>query len=209
MMGTTTHTGTIPSVAFNRLVHDVRECRSCAAQLPLGPRPVLQIDPRARILIAGQAPGRKAHASGSPFSDPSGARLRDWMAVTAAQFYDPALVAILPMGLCYPGTGASGDLPPRPECAPRWREALLAQLPALRLTLVIGQYAMAYHLPTVGSHATVTASVLRWCSNWPAIVPLPHPSPRNNLWLRRNAWFEQDLLPALREQVAAVLRHAA
>lgn len=207
-MVTAQRTGAMPSVVFDQLLHDVRQCRLCAAHWPLEPRPVLQIDPRARILVASQAPGRKAHASGVPFSDPSGVRLRDWMGVTAAQFYDPALFAILPMGFCYPGTGASGDLAPRPECAPRWREALLAQLPALRLTLVIGQYAMAYHLPAVGRNTTVTAAVLRWRDSWPAIVPLPHPSPRNNLWLRSNPWFEQDLLPALRAQVAAVLREA-
>ena len=193
----------MPLQSFDLLLAEVRACRICAAQLPLEPRPVLQIDPRARILLASQAPGRKAHASGVPFSDASGERLRDWLGLAPAQFYDPARVAIVPMGLCFPGTGRAGDLPPRPECAAHWRERLLAQLPALRLTLLIGRYAMAYHLPASGG--AVTAAVRDWRSNWPAVVPLPHPSPRNNLWLRRNPWFAQELLPALRTQVRRVL----
>lgn len=189
--------------SFRRLLTEVHTCRICAEHLPLGPRPVLQIDPRARILIASQAPGRKAHLSGVPFSDPSGDRLRDWLGITPEQFYDPAQFAIVPMGLCFPGTGRAGDLPPRPECAIRWRARLLAQLPALRLTLVIGRHAMAYHLPASG--VSVTAAVQAWRSHWPAVVPLPHPSPRNNLWLRRNPWFEQELLPVLRVQVATLV----
>ncbi len=189
--------------SFHRLLAEVHACRICAEQLPLGPRPVLQIDPRARILIACQAPGRKVHLSGVPFSDPSGDRLRDWLGMTPEQFYDPARVAIVPMGLCYPGRGGGGDLPPRPECAIHWRARLLAQLPALQLTLVIGRYAMAYHLPDAG--VSVTAAVQAWRSHWPTVVPLPHPSPRNNLWLRRNPWFEQEVLPVLHAQVALLL----
>lgn len=189
--------------AFDDLLLAVRACRLCEAHLPLGPRPVLQIDPRARILIASQAPGRKVHASGVPFCDASGDRLRAWMGLSPAQFYDPSLVAIVPMGFCYPGTGKAGDLPPRPECAPHWRAQLMAHLPALQLTLVIGRYAMAYHLPA--HRGSVTDTVSGWRADWPRQVPLPHPSPRNNLWLRRNPWFEQDLLPALRQQVAQVL----
>lgn len=188
---------------FAQLLADVRGCRRCAEVLPLEPRPVLQIDPRARLLVASQAPGRRAHDAGIPFSDASGARLRDWMGVTAAVFYDPARVAILPMGLCYPGTGAGGDLPPRPECAAHWRAKLLAQLPAVQLTLVIGRYAMAWHLAP--GPATVTAAVQGWRARWPQVVPLPHPSPRNNRWLQRHPWFERELLPALRAQVAQVL----
>jgi uracil-DNA glycosylase len=186
-----------------RLLVEVRACRLCADDLPLGPRPVLQLDARARILIASQAPGRKAHVSGIPFSDASGDRLRAWMGLTAGQFYDPSQVAIVPMGLCFPGTGAAGDLPPRPECAAHWRVRLLAQLPALRLTLVIGRYAMAWHLPGAGT--SVTAAVQGWRGHWPQLLPLPHPSPRNNRWLLRNPWFAQDVLPALRAQVAQVL----
>lgn len=192
-----------PSAAFVRLLASVRACTHCSAALPCGPRPVLQLHPSARILIASQAPGRKVHASGIPFDDASGERLRDWLGIGRDQFYDERRVAILPMGFCYPGTGASGDLPPRPECAPLWREQLLAQLPKLALTLVIGQYAQAWHLP---SHAgSVTGTVARWRDSWPAVVPLPHPSPRNNLWLRRNPWFEAELLPPLRERVRELI----
>lgn len=191
---------------FVQLLRDVRACRICAPDLPLGPRPLLQLDPRARVLVAGQAPGRKAHASGTAFSDASGDRLRAWMGVSPQQFYDPALVAIVPMGLCYPGTGRAGDLPPRPECAAHWRERLLAQLPALELTLVIGRYAQVYHL--AGPAQSVTAAVSAWRTTWPRILPLPHPSPRNNMWLRRNPWFMQETLPALQQRIADLLHPA-
>ncbi len=182
---------------------EARRCTACAGDLPLGPRPVFQVAKSARILVAGQAPGRKVHASGIPFSDASGDRLRDWLGIDREVFYDARRVAIVPMGFCYPGTGKAGDLPPRPECAPLWRERLLAPLANLRLTLVIGQYALDYHLPTHAS--SVTAAVQGWREHWPAVIPLPHPSPRNNLWLRRNPWFEAQLLPALRGRVAEVL----
>jgi uracil-DNA glycosylase len=185
------------------LLSKVRRCTLCAQHLPLDPRPVLQLHPLARILIAGQAPGRKVHESGKPFTDASGDRLRDWLGISSDVFYDTKRVAIMPMGFCYPGTGRSGDLPPRPECAPQWREPLLAQLKDLKLTLVIGQYALAYHWPDAG--ASVTEAVQNWRAYWPDIVALPHPSPRNNLWLRRNPWFERELLPRLRKRVTAVL----
>jgi uracil-DNA glycosylase len=188
------------------LLTDVRACTLCATQLPLGPRPVLQAHASARILVAGQAPGRKVHASGVPFDDASGERLRAWMGVTREQFYDAKQIAILPMGFCYPGTGRSGDLPPRPECAPAWRGALLAQLKRIQLVLLIGQYAQAWHLS--GHDGTLTDLVLAWRRHWPATLPLPHPSPRNNLWLQRNPWFETDVLPALRRRVAEVLNAA-
>jgi len=189
-------------MTFVDLVADVRACTICSAVLPLGPRPVLQVDRAARVLIAGQAPGRKVHGSGVPFDDPSGDRLRDWLGLTPAEFYDPALVAILPMGFCYPGSGGSGDLPPRPECAPAWRERLLAGLTNVQLTVVIGQYAQAWHLPNAPK--SVTETVAAWEQSWPEVVPLPHPSPRNNLWLRRNPWFATDLLPVLRHRVAEI-----
>ncbi len=189
---------------FKSLIKDVRACTICVPHLPHGPRPVLQIHPDARILIAGQAPGRKVHESGIPFDDASGNRLRDWMGVSRDQFYDPKLVAILPMGFCYPGTGKSGDLPPRPECAPAWREQLLASLQQLQLTLVIGQYAQAYHLQGQ-KNASLTEIVRAWRDFLPDTLPLPHPSPRNNIWLRRNPWFEEDLLPALRKRVTEKL----
>jgi len=185
------------------LLTEVRACVICAEQLPLGPRPVVQVHPLARILIAGQAPGRKVHETGVPFNDASGDRLRTWMGISREVFYDAKQIAILPMGFCFPGTGKSGDLPPRSECAPAWRAALLSHLRNLQLTLVIGQYAQAYHLPNEG--ASVTEVVQAWRKNWPHTVPLPHPSPRNNLWLKRNAWFEEELIPVLRSRVSTVL----
>ena len=188
---------------FESLLTEVRACTICASHLPHGVRPVVQLHPAARLLIAGQAPGRKVHASGIPFDDVSGDRLRDWLGVTREEFYNPELVAFLPMGFCYPGTGKSGDLPPRPECAPAWRAQLLDCLENLQLTLVIGQYAHAYHLDAANS--TLTQNVQAWRNYAPDVVPLPHPSPRNNLWLRRNTWFETELLPSLRQRVAEVL----
>ena len=186
-----------------QLLAEVRDCTHCAAQLPQPPRPVLQAGRGARILIAGQAPGRKVQDSGVPFDDASGERLRAWLGVSSAQFYDPEQIAILPMGFCYPGKGKSGDLPPRPECAPLWRARLLAQLPNLGLTVVIGQYALAWHLPDV--KASLTETVRNWRQHWPGVLPLPHPSPRNNIWLKKNPWFEAELLPPLRARVAQLL----
>jgi uracil-DNA glycosylase len=192
------------SAATHRLLKEVRACALCSAHLPSGPRPVLQMDSRARILIAGQAPGSKVHASGIPFQDASGDRLREWMGVDAATFYDPARIAILPMGFCFPGTGKSGDLPPRPECAATWRTRLLARLVNVELTLVIGQYAQDWHLAEARK-ANLTDTVQAWQEYWPDLLPLPHPSPRNNLWLKRNSWFEKDVLPRLRRRVRECL----
>lgn len=171
--------------------------------LPVEPRPVVQFHPEARILIAGQAPGRKVHETGLPFNDASGERLRSWLGISRELFYDERRIAIVPMGFCYPGTGNSGDFPPRPECAPLWREALLSQLKNLRLSLVIGQYAQAYHFQN--NNNTLTENVMNWRETWPYMVPLPHPSPRNNRWLKNNPWFEETLLPELRRQVVRVL----
>jgi uracil-DNA glycosylase len=195
-----------PLEPLAQLLQEVRACTLCAAplaELGLTPRPVLQVDALARILVVGQAPGRKVHESGIPFDDASGERLRQWMGIEAATFYDPRQVSILPMGFCFPGTGKSGDLPPRPECAPAWRSALLSHLKNIKLTLVIGQYAQSYHLP--GDAISVTQAVQAWQSSWPHTVPLPHPSPRNNLWLKRNPWFEETLIPALRVRVTEIL----
>ncbi|MCB1048158.1 MAG: uracil-DNA glycosylase family protein [Calditrichaeota bacterium] len=189
--------------SFESLLREVRACQLCEPHLPHGARPVLQLHPAARVLVAGQAPGRKVHDSGVPFADASGERLREWMGVTRDVFYDPRQVAILPMGFCFPGSRTSGDLPPRPECAPAWRARLLGQLRNLELTLVIGQYAQAYHL--AGKPASVTDAVKSWRTCWPTVIPLPHPSPRNTLWLRRNPWFDTELLPALRARLAEVL----
>ena len=185
------------------LLAEVRACTLCAAHLPHAPRPVVQLHPSARILLAAQAPGRKVHETGLPFNDASGERLRRWLGVSRETFYDPRRFAIVPMGLCYPGKGKSGDLPPRTECTPRWRAPLLQSLQRVRLTLVIGQYALAWHLPQ--ERDGLTAAVQNWRSYWPAVVPLPHPSPLNNGWLVRNPWFEEDMVPRLRERVAAVL----
>jgi len=189
--------------SFTSLLRDVRRCTICSEHLPLGARPILQLDPHARILVAGQAPGRKVHESGVPFADASGDRLREWLGLSPEVFYDPRRVAILPMGFCFPGTGKAGDLPPRSECAPQWRDGLLRHLKNLKLTLVIGQYAQLYHLPDAG--VSVTSTVKSWRKHWPRVVPLPHPSPRNNIWLKRNPWFEKQLLPRLRTRVAQVL----
>jgi uracil-DNA glycosylase len=194
----------VSKMSFESLLGEVRACAICAPDLPHGTRPVVQLHPKARLLIAGQAPGRKVHESGTPFDDASGERLREWMGVTRDVFYDPKRVAILPMGFCYPGTGKSGDLPPRPECAPAWREALLHRLRNLDVTLVIGQYAQAYHL-NLKKKTSLTENVRNWREYWPSKVPLPHPSPRNNIWLRKNPWFETDLLPELRGRIADVL----
>jgi uracil-DNA glycosylase len=185
------------------LLTEVRACTICEGDLKDGPRPVVQIHTQARILIAGQAPGRKVHESGVPFDDASGNRLREWLGVTRDAFYDPKQIAILPMGFCFPGTGKSGDLPPRPECAPAWREQLLKRLRNIELTVVLGKYAQDYHLgETKGS---LTDLVKSWRTYWPDQIPLPHSSPRNNIWLRKNPWFEKDVLPALRKRVAKVL----
>ena len=182
-----------------KILDEIGRCTRCASDLPLGPRPVLQCAPGATILIAGQAPGRRVHASGLPFDDASGDRLRAWMGIDRNTFYDPSRIAILPMGFCYPGTAARGDLPPRPECAATWRAALLARLPRLRLTLLLGSYAQAWHL--ADDARSLTERVSDWRLHWPQTIPLPHPSPRNNLWLKRNPWFESELLPPLRARV--------
>lgn len=188
---------------FEILLRDVRACTICEKYLPSGVRPVLQLNPKAKILIAGQAPGRKVHASGVPFDDASGDRLREWMGVSKELFYNPEKIAILPMGFCYPGSGKSGDLPPRPECAPAWREQLLSHLGNLEMTLVLGKYALQSHFGKPAS--SVTERVAAWRDYWPHRVPLPDPSPRNNIWLRKNPWFEDELLSPLRAKVSELL----
>ena len=189
--------------SFDALIFEISGCQICAAHLPHGARPVLQVGSQARILVAGQAPGRKVHESGVPFDDASGDRLRDWLGVSKEEFYNRKLFAVLPMGFCYPGTGKSGDLPPRPECAPAWRAQVLSRLKKLKLTLVVGQYAQAYHVPMI--QGSVTELVLAWRKTWPHTLALPHPSPRNNLWLKRNPWFETELVPKLRILIAEII----
>ena len=186
------------------LLTRIRACTLCQASLPLGPRPVVQLDERARILIVGQAPGRKVHQTGLPFNDPSGDRLRRWLGVDRATFYTPAKFAIAPMGFCYPGTGPNGDLPPRPECAPAWRQEILDNLPNLELILAIGQYAQAWHLGAKRKK-NLTTTVAAWQQYWPQILPLPHPSPRNMRWFQQNPWLETEVIPILQHRVSALL----
>lgn len=188
------------------LLKQIRACQACAAELPLGPRPVLQFAPEARLLVASQAPGRKVHETGIPFNDASGERLRDWLGIDRQVFYDPEQVAILPMAFCFPGTGKSGDLPPPPRCAELWRAELLKRLSHLQLTLLIGQYALAWHLPELKGQPLTTV-VRDWESRWPHTVVLPHPSPRNNRWLKQNPWFAEEILPRLRARVQEALAH--
>ncbi len=190
-------------MSYMTLLAEVESCVICSEHLPLGPRPVLQLHPDARILIAGQAPGKKVHNTGIPFDDASGNRLREWMGISKDVFYDAKQVAILPMGFCYPGTGKSGDLPPRRECEQHWREQLLAQLSNVEITLVLGKYAQDYHFGK--SNSSLTKLVSSWKKYWPTMVPLPHPSPRNNIWLSKNPWFEKELVPSLRTSISTAL----
>lgn len=189
---------------FDQLLTDVSACTLCEKQLINGVRPVLQVNPKAKILIAGQAPGSKVHKTGIPFDDPSGDRLREWMGVTKEQFYNPELIGILPMGFCYPGKGKSGDLPPIPLCAETWRKPLLEAMSNIQLTLVIGQYAQVWHLDKTEKNLTET--VKAWHSYGEHIIPLPHPSPRNNIWLKNNDWFEKDVLIHLKSRVSKILK---
>jgi uracil-DNA glycosylase len=192
----------VRSAPFESLIGEVRACSACADKLPLGPRPVFQASPTATLLIASQAPGTKVHASGTPFSDDSGARLREWTGLSSEQFYDSAKVAIVPMGLCYPGRGSGGgDAPPRPECAPLWRDRLLAGMPAIRLTLLVGSYAQINAL----GPGRVSQRVRDFRSYLPRYFPLPHPSWRSRIWAENNPWFSSEVLPALRNAVARAL----
>jgi len=192
--------------AFERLLKDIRACRLCAEHLPHEPRPVLRAKPTARLVIAGQAPGTRVHASGMPFTDPSGDRLRDWLGIDKETFYDEARVAIVPMGFCFPGLDAKGgDLPPRKECAPAWRANVFAGLKDIKLTLLVGSYAQAWHLKG-RTKPTLTDTVKAWRTYGPAFIPLPHPSWRNNAWIRKNPWFEEELLPHLRRRVSRILK---
>lgn len=186
---------------MEELLAEIRSCRACAAQLPHGPRPVVQASPSARILIIGQAPGSKVHESGVPWRDASGDRLREWTGLTEAQFYDASLVALMPMGFCYPGTDGNADLPPRPECAPLWHARLLKELPQVRLTLLVGIHAQHHYLRKAARH-TLTESV-RAFADFGAQFPLPHPSWRSTGWMRKNPWFEGEVLPVLQDRVRA------
>lgn len=190
--------------SFAELAARAHACMACAANLPHLPRPVFRGAPTACLLIVGQAPGRRVHETGIPWNDPSGDQLRDWLSMTREAFYDASRIAIVPAGLCYPGTVKGSDLPPRPECAPLWHPPFLRAMPQIRLTLLIGAYAQAYYLgPRRGR--TLADTVAAWRDFAPEYFPLPHPSPRNRLWFKRHPWFGQEVLPALRERVGALL----
>lgn len=192
------------SETLEQLLARARACRDCADVLPHGPRPVLQASTEARLLIVGQAPGSKVHASGIPWNDASGERLRDWMGISRDVFYDARRVAIVPMGLCYPGKGKSGDLPPQPRCAPAWHPLLRAHLEKTELILLVGRYAQVHYLGENGK-PTLSETVEAWRDYLPHMLPLPHPSPRNQSWWMRRPWFETELVPQLRQRVAALL----
>lgn len=198
-----------PGQSFDTLAKDIRGCTLCAGRFKQTatahkPRPVLWVQPGAKVLISGQAPGARVHASGKPFTDASGKRLRDWLGLCEETFYDRSKVAILPMGLCFPGYDAKGsDLPPPTLCAKTWRQKVLRHIPELEVTLLIGAHAMNWHL---GRGVSVRERVLDWRSTWPEIVPLPHPSWRNTAWLKRNPWFETEVLPALRQRISDILK---
>lgn len=191
--------------SLKSLLAEIRSCENCAADLPLGPRPILAAGKSSKILIIGQAPGIRVHESGIAWDDPSGNRLREWMGISTDDFYNEKKVAIVPMGFCYPGTGKSGDLPPRPECAELWHERLLKQLNSIELTLLLGQYSQKYILGDQAKR-NLTETVANWKEYRPNRLPMPHPSPRNNRWLTRNAWFERELLPWLQRKVAKLVK---
>lgn len=195
----------MPQDDLNHLAEEARACRLCAAALPLGPRPVLRVSATARLLIVGQAPGTRVHESGIPWNDRSGDRLRDWLRLPRERFYDESRIAILPMGLCYPGVDArGGDRPPVPRCAPTWHPRLRPLMPRIELTLLVGLYAQRFYLGA-RRQADLTATVRAWRDYLPEFLPLPHPSWRNTAWLKRNPWFEQELLPDLRLRIAALV----
>jgi uracil-DNA glycosylase len=190
------------------IVAEARACTVCAAHLPLGPRPVLRAAATASVLIVGQAPGRKVHETGIPWNDPSGDRLRTWLGLSRDEFYDERRIAIIPTGLCYPGTGERGDLPPRPECAPLWHPRLRAALPRLQLTLLVGSHAQAFYLHALRKR-TMAETVRAYREYLPEFLPLPHPSPRNMLWFKRHPWLEAEVIPEAKRMLCDVLKPVA
>lgn len=186
------------------ILNEIRACRECAKHLPLGPNPVVNFATGSRIAIVGQAPGKLVHLSGIPWDDPSGDRLRKWLGVGKREFYDPERFAIVPMGFCYPGKGKSGDLPPRPECAPLWHSRIFGEISSLKLTLLFGGYSQSHYLGD-RARASLTETVRNFGEYLPEYLPLPHPSPRNRFWMSKNPWFEEDVLPVLRSIVREIL----
>ena len=191
---------------MDQLLNEIRNCTLCKGHLPLGPRPIVAANPSARILIIGHAPGTKVHQTGIPWDDPSGKQLRKWMGITDVEFYDETKIAQIPMGFCYPGKGRSGDLPPRPECAPQWHQPLLDKMPNLKLTILIGQYSQRYYLGN-DIQVNLTETVRNYKAYLPQYFVLPHPSPRNRFWLTKNPWFEEEVLPEFQKNVSKYLNH--
>lgn len=189
---------------INPLLQEIRQCTICASSLPLGPNPVVSAHSDSKIVVIGQAPGSVVHQTGVPWDDASGNRLRDWLGVTEDVFYTPEIFALIPMGFCYPGKGRSGDLPPRPECAPKWHGELLGQIHHPQLILLIGTYAQQYYLGNRRKN-TLTETVKNYMAYSPDYLPLPHPSPRNNIWLKKNPWFESEVIDSLRHQVKSII----
>jgi uracil-DNA glycosylase len=194
----------VTTTSLNHLLTDIRACTVCAEHLAHEPRPIVQAGTAARIAIIGQAPGRRVHESGIPWDDPSGRTLRRWLKLTDAEFYNPDIVALVPMGFCYPGSASSGDNPPRPECAPLWHERLLNELPEDRLEIIIGNYAQKRYI--FDRKKNLTDTVANWAAYLPSQVVLPHPSPRNQHWLTKNQWFETETLPAIQRRIAQFLK---
>jgi uracil-DNA glycosylase family 4 len=189
---------------MKELLTKIGQCEICKEHLPLGPRPVVSGHPQSKIVIIGQAPGTKVHESGIPWDDASGKELRKWLNISSEVFYDETKIAIVPMGFCYPGKGKSGDLPPRPECAPQWHEALLTKMPELQLVLLVGMYAQRYYLK-FRARKTLTETVKNYREYMPQYLPLPHPSPRNRFWLTKNPWFAEEVIPQLQKKVSELL----
>lgn len=189
---------------MKKLLTEIGACAACANHFPHFPRPVVSASGNCRILIIGQAPGRRVHESGTPWNDPSGIELRRWLGVTEAEFYDPKVFGLMPMGFCYPGKGKSGDLPPRPECAPLWHKRLLRAMTRVELTLLIGEYSQGYYLGEA-AESNLTETVRHFRKYLPDYLPLVHPSPRNRIWRRKNPWFETQVLPELRSRVREIL----
>lgn len=192
------------SQPFGQLLKDIKSCEICKGKFPHEPNPVVSVSPKSKILVIGQAPGTKVHASGIPWDDASGRNLRKWLGVTEEQFYNPDIFGIVPMGFCYPGKGKSGDLPPRPECAPEWHDKIFSQLEKVELTLLIGLYAQNYYLGNKRKK-TLTETVADFSTHLPDFMPLVHPSPRNGIWMRKNPWFETDVVPVLQSTVKRVM----